>query len=66
MHTHLEFAVLASLLGAASTNSMPVTQHNCREMLCEPQGLPLHREEGDELLGPDSKWLCSRLPLPAV
>lgn len=41
---------------------MPVTQHNCWGMLCECQGLPLHREKGDEVLGPDSKWLA----LPAV
>lgn len=62
LHAHLEFAVLTSLLGSASTSFMPVTQHNCRGMLCEPQGIPLHREEGDEVLGPDSKWLA----LPAV
>lgn len=57
---------LSLQLGSASTSSMPVTQHNCRGILCEPQGLPVRREEGDEVLGPDSKCLCSRLPLPAV
>lgn len=41
---------------------MPVTQHNFRGVLCERQGLPLHREEGDEVLSSDSKWLA----LPAV
>lgn len=57
---------LSLQLGSGSTGSIPVTQHNSRGILCEPQGLPLHREEGDEVLGPDSKCLRLRLPLPAV
>lgn len=59
MHVHLEFEVLTSLLGSASTSFVPVTQHNCRGMLCEPQGLSLLREEEDEVLGPDNKWLTA-------
>lgn len=48
----LELAVLQSLLGSASTSSVPVTQRKCSAVLCKPQGFPLRWEEGDGALKP--------------
>ena len=53
--THLELADLPSLVGSASTSSVPVTQSKRSAMLCKPQGFPPRWKEGGGMLKPSEQ-----------